>query len=335
MTYPKDSELPSTSCPSCGQTFGNVGARGAHMAPCIDGDWDEYDLALSISIEECIQQAEAITETAIDMFDDPALLWTGGKDSTTLLHLVRETVGLDAVTIYLIDHYQHFPETLEYVDEHANRWDFDYETTQYEPAAGRIPEEPPYTGDSTDEWVRGEPLTWISIDDLDKQGQTTVQDMIDDPESPVPEHEIRDNTGGREVPLLVGTILGDTLLKTLPLRAIANQHDVVLSGIRKWETTEGQRNEKGSRFRERYFSSRSNPRHYRCHPILDMREAMTYAFLQHPERNTSMNPLYEEGYRSIGAVPETEKPEGSDEERGGRSPEKEAAMAALRRAGYM
>lgn len=333
---PASSELPATPCPACGDVHGSPGAREAHLESCIDSGYDEYSLDLAQTIEECIETATSLVTQADDKFTDPALLWTGGKDSTTLLHLIRETIGLEDLTVYFIDHYQHFEETYEYVEEHSEAWQFEVRTVGYEPAKEYVPDTPPYQGAPTQEWEEGEPIPWMPTERLDVGGRDVVNRLIDSPESRVPAREkaeIHDGSGS--VPLQIGTIIGDTLLKTIPLQRIARDHDVLLTGVRKWETAADRRAEKGSRFRERYFSPRSEPEHYRCHPLLDWREAMTYAYLQHPERNIEMHPLYEKGYRSIGAVPETDVPESGSEERGGRSAQKEGAMAFLREQGYM
>src|SRR5437016_2492991 len=56
----------------------------------------------------------------------PAILWTGGKDSTLVLYFTIEAAsaaGSALPTIVFVDHGQHFPETSSFMTELADRQD--------------------------------------------------------------------------------------------------------------------------------------------------------------------------------------------------------------------
>jgi len=55
------------------------------------------------------------------------ILWSGGKDSTVLLHLAKEAFGsLDTVPVILLDTCYLFKETLDYMARIGSLWDFNW-----------------------------------------------------------------------------------------------------------------------------------------------------------------------------------------------------------------
>lgn len=70
--------------------------------------------------------------------------------------------------------------------------------------------------------------------------------------------------------------------------------------------------------------------HWRVHPLLDWSEEDIWRYTR--EHEIPYNPLYEDGYRSIGCEPCTFRAQ--DEERSGRDQDKELVMDRLRRLGY-
>jgi len=64
-----------------------------------------------------VKVAETIVEAALETFKKPPVVWSGGKDSTVVLHLVRNVAGKlgKGFDVVFIDHYMHFEETLEFV----------------------------------------------------------------------------------------------------------------------------------------------------------------------------------------------------------------------------
>ncbi|MDY6780549.1 MAG: phosphoadenosine phosphosulfate reductase family protein, partial [Halobacteria archaeon] len=144
--------------------------------------------------------------------------------------------------------------------------------------------------------------------------------------------EYRDGT----VPYDMDTEVCSHLLKTVALNDVIEEegYDAVLSGIR-WDEQE-------ARSDEEYFSPRENPDHDRVHPILHFTEQDIWDTSL--EKKVPVNPLYEQGYRSIGSEPSTEKTtdvpaweQNLDDtvEREGRSQDKEGIMEHLRDLGYM
>lgn len=52
----------------------------------------------------------------------------GGKDSTLTLYFINqvaEKYGYEKPTAVFIDHYQHFDEIIDFVEDWANEWDID------------------------------------------------------------------------------------------------------------------------------------------------------------------------------------------------------------------
>jgi 3'-phosphoadenosine 5'-phosphosulfate sulfotransferase (PAPS reductase)/FAD synthetase len=72
------------------------------------------------SLEEKIAYAHKKIDRALEKHENPALCWSGGKDSTVLLHLARQHKK-DIPVIYN-DTGVEFPENNEYVKEIADRW---------------------------------------------------------------------------------------------------------------------------------------------------------------------------------------------------------------------
>jgi len=81
---------------------------------------------------------------------------------------------------------------------------------------------------------------------------------------------------------------------------------------------------------EKYFSPRED--HMRIHPMLHFSEKDIWEYLT--RFHLPFNPLYKEGYRSIGAKPFTKPIKEISSERTGRDQEKEAIMERLRALGY-
>ena len=124
-----------------------------------------------------------------------------------------------------------------------------------------------------------------------------------------------------------------TELKTYALKNYLkkNKNDAVFVGIR-WS-------ECGIRGKEKFYSWREDPPHYRVHPLLNWSEKMVWDYIK--KNNIPYNPLYDKEdhnglvYRSIGCYPCTKPTRKEGEERAGRNQEKEEIMEHLRALGYM
>ena len=87
------------------------------------------------------------------------------------------------------------------------------------------------------------------------------------------------------------------------------------------------------RAKEVFFSPRKNPDHVRIHPLLFWRQKDVLDYVK--KFNIECNPLYKEGYTSLGCVECTDKnPDPNAHERAGRGKVREEIMERLRELGY-
>lgn len=87
------------------------------------------------------------------------------------------------------------------------------------------------------------------------------------------------------------------------------------------------------RAKEIFFSPRKNPDHIRIHPLLFWRQKDVLDYIK--KYNIETNPLYEEGYTSLGCYICTEKnTDPNAHERAGRGIVRELVMERLRELGY-
>ncbi|MFT4964677.1 MAG: phosphoadenosine phosphosulfate reductase, partial [Halobacteriales archaeon] len=91
-----------------------------------DGDGEEPDDYPTL--QDKVQKAVEVTRTALEQYKNPAVMWTGGKDSTLTLYFINEVAeeyGYDKPTAVFIDHFQHFDAIHDFVDHWAETWDID------------------------------------------------------------------------------------------------------------------------------------------------------------------------------------------------------------------
>ncbi|WP_255191373.1 phosphoadenosine phosphosulfate reductase family protein [Natronobeatus ordinarius] len=297
-------------------------------------------------IQNKIEKAIEVTETALEQYENPAVMWTGGKDSTLVLYFVKEVAeryGHELPTAIFIDHYQHFDEIHAFVDRWADEWDLEVVYARNEDIGEYVEAEDLEPGDD------------IPIEALSEHNQHHVREILEYEED--------------SFPFLLDTYAGNHLLKTVALNDALEADDVdgVISGVR-WDEQE-------ARADETFFSPRHDPDiyppHDRVHPILQFDEAAVWeAFWNFvvpdtvaafpddgyvPEgtddmpgdlepEDTPVSPKYWEGFRSLGSEISTEK--ANDEpawlqdlegttERAGRAQDKEELMERLRDLGYM
>jgi phosphoadenosine phosphosulfate reductase len=115
------------------------------------------------------------------------------------------------------------------------------------------------------------------------------------------------------------------ILQKLRIRTIS---DVVKKY--KWNAlfTAVRWDENPARASEQYYKKQAD--HWRVHPMLHWKEQDIWDYIK--SHKIPYNPLYDQGYRSIGAEPFTTKSE--DDERSGRDQGKEEIMDRLRSLGY-
>jgi phosphoadenosine phosphosulfate reductase len=286
------------------------------------------------------EQAVDVTRRALAEYRRPAVLWTGGKDSTLVLYVLAEVAREQERAVppaVFIDHFQHFPETVSFVETWADRCGLDLQIARNE--------------DFVDLGV--EPGQEVAVRDLDETNQRELARLGYDRKTLV---------------LDADTFEGNHLLKTVVLNRVLTERgfDAVFSGVR-WD-------EQAARADETFFSPRHDaekyPPHDRVHPILQFEEADVWAaFWEYlvpdvvegypagyvpagrddlPDgieaSDLPVSPKYFEGYRSLGtesgsgqsnADPAWLQNLAASAERAGRAQDKENLMERLRDLGYM
>ncbi|WP_277553214.1 phosphoadenosine phosphosulfate reductase family protein [Halobaculum limi] len=298
-----------------------------------DGPEWEMDPALA----EKLAAAEDIVSEAFDDFDNLVVPWTGGKDSTLVLHLVRRVAaerGLPTPPVAFVDHGAHFPETWAFIERWTDEWDLDLLVAQFEELAAH--------NHGTELRVSAlSNRTRTELERVGHEGDTLVVDA--------------------------DSLAGNHLLKTVAFNDLLAREgfDAALTGVRS--------DESDARADETVRSPRGDehtPEHVRVHPILDFSEADVWAAMwgvvvpesvegypagfvpadasdlpaEFTPEALPVSPKYWEGYRSLGteggSAKSGDEPAwlqslGDGGERAGRAQEKEALMGHLRDLGYM
>lgn len=265
-------------------------------------------------IERKIDYSKKIIEKAFERYstEDLAIAWSGGKDSTLVLWLVREVClgkNIPVPCCFCIDEGDMFDEVRAFLQEWSQKWGVEVETIHnhdVSQAAGGV-------GNT------------VKVKDLNERNQREIQRLGYEEDEFVYEPE---------------SFVGNHLMKTVPLNIHLKEKRIkaFFEGIR-WD-------EQSARANETYFSPRKatdfNPKHMRIFPILHFSERDAWdAILQYDIPFVS---LYERGYRSLGArvttdsianIPAWEQDLENTTERGGRRQDKEGLMEDLRKLGYM
>jgi len=289
-----------------------------------------------------LEKAIEVTETALKQYENPAVMWTGGKDSTLTLYFVAqvaEEYGYEMPPAVFIDHFQHFRDITDFVERWADHWGVELHYARNDDV-GALADEP---GDA------------IRVDDLNERNQREVREKL----------EYEEET----FPFLLDTYVGNHLLKTVALNDAIEELgiDGIVSGVR-WDEQE-------ARADETFFSPRHEvekyPPHDRVQPILQFDERAVWEATwndvvpdtvpEWPDEGyvpqdyddlpngltheaVPVSPKYFEGFRSLGSEVSTTKSddepawlqnlEGTSE-RAGRAQDKEDLMGRLRDLGYM
>ncbi len=259
---------------------------------------------LSIKAKEDI--AKIVIADALQNFSRPTVVWSTGKDSTVVLHLVHDVVeklNLKMPTALFVDHGDHFKETLQMLEDLGRNWKLNIVIARNEDVLRNI-----------------------------KNGVITVSDLSE--ENQMESRRIGFNKASFEYSL--ESDVGNHLLKTVALNSAISRYrfDALFTGIR-WD-------ENPARSNEVFISYRDEPQHFRIQPILPFLERDVWNYML--TNKLPIHPKYREGYRSIDGVRDSKKV--SDEpaweqdmehtsEREGRSQDKEGMMERLRQLGYM
>jgi len=298
------------------------------------------------SIEHKIEKAIEVTKEGLEQYHNPAVMWTGGKDSTLTLYFIKEVADrfdLETPPAVFIDHFQHFDELHGFVDHWAEEWDLDVVYARNEDVGEYVEANDLVPGDD------------IPVDELGEQNQHHVRNIL----------EYEDET----FPFLLDTYVGNHLLKTVALNNVIEEYDIdgIISGVR-WDEQE-------ARADETFFSPRHDPDiyppHDRVQPILQFEERAVWDAFWHfvvpdtveefpdegyvpqadddlpnglTKEDIPVSPKYFAGFRSLGSEISTDK--AAEEpawlqdienttERAGRAQDKEDLMERLRDLGYM
>ena len=245
--------------------------------------------------------------------DRLAVAWTGGKDSTLVLFLVREVCLEDGVPLpraFCIDEGDVFEEIRGFLARWQEKWDVAFEwihNADVSTAAG------------------GKLGALVRVADLGERNRREIERLGYEEE---------------EFPYEPESFVGNHLMKTVALNEYLERNRIegFFEGIR-WD-------EQASRANEQPFSPRAatpfSPEHMRICPILHFTERDVWD--AHFSWDIPASELYEQGYRSLGArvsttkgdsVPAWEQDLENTYERGGRRQDKEELMEKLRKLGYM
>jgi phosphoadenosine phosphosulfate reductase len=292
------------------------------------------------TLEEKLEVAADVTRTALEQYERPAVMWTGGKDSTLVLYVVREVaadLGVPVPPVVYIEHFEGLDDVRHFVDHWVDEWDLDLVVARNEDFFEHG-------------WAFGDE---VRVDELNEQNRRELdriefegETMVVDPDS----------------------FEGNHLLKTIALNNAIVEYDFdgVFSGVR-WD-------EQASRAKETFFSPRHDaekyPPHDRVNPILQFTEADLWEAFWHfvvpdavdgypaghvpqsrdnlPEgvavADIPVPEKYFEGFRSLGTETGSEKSDSrpawvqdlkNTTERAGRAQDKENLMERLRDLGYM
>src|SRR6056297_943669 len=199
------------------------------------------------TLEDKIEKAIEVTRQGLEQYENPAVMWTGGKDSTLTLYFIKEVAeqfDLETPPAVFIDHFQHFDEIHDFVAKWEDEWDLDVVYASNDDVGDYAEENDLEPGDD------------IPIDALNEHNQHHVRDIL----------EYEEDT----FPFLLDTYVGNHLLKTVALNDAIEELEIdgIVSGVR-WDEQE-------ARADETFFSPRHEvekyPPHDRVHPILQFDE---------------------------------------------------------------
>lgn len=267
-------------------------------------------------INELVEKSKSVVRDAFKRYkvDDMAITWTGGKDSTTTLWIIRQVCLEDNIRlprVMTIDEYDSFEEIHEFMNKWAKEWKLDLEWCR---------------NDDVIKAAKGQLGAIVKVKDLNERNQAELKRIGYDKD---------------EFPFEAESYVGNHLMKTVVFNQFIERHGVkaVFQGLR--------RDEQPARAQDDYFEFRAAeylvPEHTRIKPILHFKERDIWD-------NIFINKipycvLYEKGYRSLGAkttsqimapgIPAWEQDLEHTVERAGRRQDKEQMMDRLRKLGYM
>lgn len=264
----------------------------------------------SLGLEKKIELAKKVIKQAYDNFPSNkiAIAWTGGKDSTLLLWLVKQVsqeLKKPLPKAMFVDEGDVFKEIWNFVDKIVKEWEIDF-----------------YVAHNTDVSSQVENLgDIIKVKNLNERNQKEIKRLSVEVD---------------EFPYKPESYIGNHLMKTVATNIWLEKNNIeaLMVGVR-WDEQE-------ARSSDDFFRNLKNPDHTRVEPILQFSEKEVWQ-ATHKHKIPYVK-LYEQGYRSLGAktttgkvqdAPAWEQDLENTTERAGRQQDKEKIMKRLRDLGYM
>jgi phosphoadenosine phosphosulfate reductase len=265
---------------------------------------------------ELVTKSKEVIREAFQKFDpaDTAITWTGGKDSTLNLWIIRQVCVENNITlprVMTIDEGDAFPEITDFLIRISEKWNIDLEW---------------FCNFDVLKSAMSHLGSTVKVKDLNERNRAELKRIGSEKEEFIFEAESTE---------------GNHLMKTVMFNQFIEKYNVkaMFMALRRDEQAERKEDEYFTKKEEGYLI----PEHIRISSILHFTERdewNTYKLY-----NIPYCPLYEIGYRSLGArtssnpgaigVPAWEQDLENISERAGRRQDKEKAMARMRRFGYM
>lgn len=265
---------------------------------------------------ELVQKSKEVVKEAFEKFDpsNMAITWTGGKDSTSQLWIIRQVCveyNIDLPKVMTIDEGDAFPEITDFLITYSKKWNIDLHwMTNFDVLAAAM----------------SHLNSIVQVKALNERNKAELKRIGSDKESFTFEAESYE---------------GNHLMKTVMFNTFIENHNIKAMFVAL------RRDEHAARKDDEYFMHKEGsylvPEHTRISAILHFTERdlwNTYHVYKIP-----FCPLYNIGYRSLGAritsnpgeigVPAWEQDIENVPERAGRRQDKEKSMARMRRLGYM
>jgi phosphoadenosine phosphosulfate reductase len=269
--------------------------------------------------EKCtglVKKSKEIVKEAFEKcdLDEIAVTWTGGKDSTLQLWIIRQFCvenNIDLPKVMTIDEGDAFPEINDFLITYSKKWNVDLHwMTNFDVLAAAM----------------SHLNNTVLVKDLNERNKAELKRIGSDKKSFTFEAESYE---------------GNHLMKTVMFNTFIENHDIKLMFVAL------RRDEHAARKDDSYFTYKEDgylvPEHTRVSAILDFTERDLWN--TYHSYNIPYCSLYEIGYRSLGArstsnpgdigVPAWKQDLENVPERAGRRQDKEKSMARMRKLGYM
>jgi len=266
--------------------------------------------------EAAVEKSKEVVRKVFQEFnlDDLAITWTGGKDSTLGLWIIRQVCledGIKIPKVMTIDEFDVFEEVHDFMKKYADEWNLELEWCR---------------NDDVIKAAGGQLNATVKVKDLNERNQAELKRISFEEEA---------------FPFEAESYTGNHLMKTVMFNTYIERRNVkaIFQGLRRDEQT--------ARVEDEYFEKKEAahliPEHIRIKPILHFTERLLWNTYQVYKLPYCI--LYEQGYRSLGArttsaiaepgIPAWEQDLEHTTERAGRRQDKEQMMSRLRKLGYM